>query len=193
MFTLVNPPFGKPVVRDLISPALLESEFFGSKNDYLRFLRGPLEKSMPASRLVVRGTRKRHYHLRFQVKLTVSKGGKGIPTLSILQSGIYIVFPLGSLCSWPMDLLFTASDRAEFLWPALSQQVCPVCHPQGLVHCPAWKQISGSSLSKQPFWLLVSYTTASVCEAHKETIKGSQGFLYILDYLLIFQEVEEPK
>lgn len=165
--------------RPYFSSVLLEPEFFGSKNDYLHFLRGPLGKSLPTSRLVVGGTRKGHSYLRFQVKLAVSKGDKAIPTLNALQSGIYIMFPLGSLCSWPLDLLFSASDRAELLWPALSQHVYPVCHPQCPVHCPAWKQICGSSLSKQqPFWVLVSYVTASVCEAHKDNKRISAFSLY---------------
>lgn len=139
--------------RPYFSNVLLEPKFFGSKNDDLHFLRSPLGTSLPTSRLVVGGTREGQYYLRFQMKLAASKGSKVIPTLSVLQSSVYVVFPLGSLCSRPPDLLSSAADRAELLWPALSQQVCAGCHPQGPVHCPAGKQISRSGLSKQPFWV----------------------------------------
>lgn len=78
-----------------------------------------------------------------------------MPTLSVLQSGISIVFPLCSLCSWPLHMFFSASDLAELLWPSLRHQVYKVLSPTGSNLLPSLKANQWKQPEKQPFCVLV--------------------------------------
>lgn len=122
-FKLVNLPFGKPVMRDLISPVFCSSlEFFGSKN--IIFWTAHWERVCSPGWM---------WGMRKGI-LVSSKGGcaRG------WWRSTYLV-PSCFLKSSVFLGLFFAPDKTGLLCPSLSQQV-----PLGLIHCPAWKQVEAS-------------------------------------------------
>lgn len=165
-FTLVNPPSGKPAVRPYCSSVLLEPGILCNKN-YCNFWEAHRGRACPLPD-----------RLWGALPQTSGKAGciQGWWRDSYLVHSLawHIHHVSSRFCVPGPWTSFFVPDKAGLLWPSLSRSMKCVTH-RVQVHCLAWKQISGRSLSKQPFQVLAS-VISSVCSLIKTNTKRISRF-----------------